>query len=64
MRRRGVQHRAFLAGRGDVLVWHGGLRHRAWHRKNPNLVRPSLIAHCCDPNRHHVGGGKEFLGRN
>lgn len=57
MRRRGVQHKAFLAERGDVLVWHGGLPHRASHRKNPNLVRPSLIAHYCDPNRHHVGGG-------
>jgi len=54
MRRCGATPHAFLAERGDVLVWHGGLLHRGSYRRNPALSRPALIAHYCDPLRHKV----------
>ncbi|MDG3444357.1 phytanoyl-CoA dioxygenase family protein [Nitrospirillum amazonense] len=43
--RRGVEKRAFLAEKGDVLVWHGRLMHRGSPARQPGLERRSLIAH-------------------
>ncbi|MEA1674504.1 phytanoyl-CoA dioxygenase family protein [Nitrospirillum sp. BR 11163] len=63
--RRGVEKRAFLAEKGDVLVWHGRLMHRGSPARQPGLERRSLIAHYTGvnhrpdmPDRRFEGGGQ------
>jgi hypothetical protein len=63
MRRRGAAVKVFHARKGDVLIWHGGLVHRGAHPKNNAIDRPAIIAHYCDPNRHHVHLGVKRVHR-
>ncbi|MEE3623429.1 phytanoyl-CoA dioxygenase family protein [Nitrospirillum sp. BR 11752] len=62
--RRGVEKRAFLAEKGDVLIWHGRLMHRGSPARQQGLERRSLIAHYTGvnhrpdmPERRFEGGG-------
>jgi len=64
MRRRGAKQEYFLAKKGDVLVWHGGLVHRGSHPRNNDLERPTIISHYCDPNRHEISEGVLTKHRN
>jgi ectoine hydroxylase-related dioxygenase (phytanoyl-CoA dioxygenase family) len=43
--RRGAKARAFVAERGDVLIWHGRLMHRGSKPNKPGMLRRSLISH-------------------
>lgn len=52
----GALRRVFMAKRGDVLFWHGGLIHRGLPPVTPGIPRPSMIAHYLDPRRHDCGG--------
>jgi len=42
---RGVRPVQFIAGKGDVLLWHARLMHRGTAPRRPNLERRSLITH-------------------
>lgn len=65
---RGARPERFLAGRGDVLIWHGRLAHRGPRPKVPGTPRKALIAHYSalskrlDMPKHvrHEGGGWYF----
>lgn len=52
----GAERRVFMAKKGDVLFWHGGLLHRGLPPIHPGYPRPSMIAHYLDPRRHDCGG--------
>ena len=45
IKRKGGEVRAFLAKRGDVLIWHGRLMHRGSKPNRPGMPRKSLICH-------------------
>jgi hypothetical protein len=45
VKRRGAEVRAFIAKRGDVLIWHGRLMHRGSKPNKPGMPRKSLICH-------------------
>ncbi|HVJ53276.1 MAG TPA: phytanoyl-CoA dioxygenase family protein [Aliidongia sp.] len=42
---RGARSERFLAEKGDVLIWHGGLMHRGTKPAAPGIERRTLIAH-------------------
>lgn len=42
---RGAEVVPFLASKGDVLLWHPNLAHRGSVPNDPNLLRPTVIAH-------------------
>ena len=42
---RGTAPKQFLAEKGDVLIWHGGLMHRGTKPARPGIERRALIAH-------------------
>lgn len=43
--RTGSRVEQFHARKGDILIWHGKLMHRGSIPKNPDLLRPAMIAH-------------------
>jgi hypothetical protein len=45
IRERRVVAKQFLAEKGDVLIWHGGLMHRGTKPAAPGIERRALIAH-------------------
>jgi ectoine hydroxylase-related dioxygenase (phytanoyl-CoA dioxygenase family) len=47
--------KTFLAGKGDVLLWHGMLLHGGDGVRDPALTRRSLVIHYIPPgmNRHN-----------
>ena len=45
--RRGLKQGAFLARKGDVLVWHADLAHGGAPVTNPSSTRRSLVGHFC-----------------
>ncbi len=45
IKRRGAEVRAFIAKRGDVLIWHGRLMHRGSKPNKAGMPRKSLICH-------------------
>ncbi len=45
IRRHGTPPKQFLAEKGDVLIWHGGLMHRGTKPARPGIERRALIAH-------------------
>lgn len=45
IRARGALARQFLAEKGDVLIWHGGLMHRGAKPASPGIERRAVIAH-------------------
>lgn len=67
--RRGLEPEAFVARKGDVLIWHGRLLHRGSRPKVPGMERRSLISHYSGIfHRHdmpristHNGGGRYFV---
>jgi phytanoyl-CoA hydroxylase len=42
---RGLETESFMAKKGDVLIWHGGLMHGGARIEDPSRTRLSLIAH-------------------
>jgi ectoine hydroxylase-related dioxygenase (phytanoyl-CoA dioxygenase family) len=44
-RRHGLEPRIFTARRGEVLLWHGSLRHGGAPVRDPRLTRKSLVVH-------------------
>lgn len=56
IQKRKVEVSTFLAGPGDVLIWHGKLVHRGSAPYNPLLERPSMISHFSGVNsRQDIG---------
>lgn len=45
MRRRGLEPRLFLADKGQVLLWHSGLRHGGGPVRDESLTRKSFVVH-------------------
>lgn len=45
--RRGLERNSFLAKKGDVLIWHGGLAHGGSPITVPSATRQSLVGHFC-----------------
>lgn len=41
----GLETERFMAGKGDVLIWHGDLLHGGAAIEDPSLTRKSLVAH-------------------
>jgi phytanoyl-CoA hydroxylase len=48
--RMGLDHKTFLANKGDVLIWSADLAHGGSPVSDPSLTRKSLVGHYC-PNR-------------
>lgn len=44
-RRAGLEPRLFTAKKGEVLLWHGSLRHGGAPVRDPRLTRKSLVVH-------------------
>lgn len=50
---RGAEVRQFIAGKGDVLLWHPNLCHRGSTPTDPTLQRRALISHYSVIERRH-----------
>jgi len=49
--RRGLKQQAFLAKKGDILIWHADLAHGGAPVQDSSLTRQSLVGHFCPAGR-------------
>lgn len=58
-----IQHFTFLAEKGDVLIWHGNLIHRALIPTNKQITRKAIIGHYSN-SKQYEGAVDEGYEKN
>ena len=50
----------FLGKKGDLIIWHGNLLHRAQKRVDETITRKAVIGHYCNMHANSMSLGVEF----